>query len=184
MVSGFLAPMIYASANQVSAIIPYEVARLSSVTIAVKYLGQTSNAVTLAVAATAPGIFTQDSTGSGAAGFNANFSVNGPNNPAPKGGFVILFLTGEGLTNPPGVDGAINPNNGSTQFIPVPAALINVFVNGQLATYTYAGGVPGTVEGVMQLNVQIPPFTPSGNVPVNVVIGGNSTQSGITLSVQ
>ncbi len=34
------------------------------------------------------------------------------------------------------------------------------------ATVMYAGSAPGLVAGVMQINVQIPQGTPSGNVPV------------------
>jgi uncharacterized protein (TIGR03437 family) len=40
------------------------------------------------------------------------------------------------------------------------------------------------VEGIIQMNVQVPANAPSGNVPVTVIIGGNSTQSGVTISVQ
>jgi uncharacterized protein (TIGR03437 family) len=36
----------------------------------------------------------------------------------------------------------------------------------------------------MQLNVRIPANAPSGPLPIQVSIGGNVSQSGITVSVQ
>jgi uncharacterized protein (TIGR03437 family) len=48
----------------------------------------------------------------------------------------------------------------------------------------YDGEAPGLVAGMMQLNVQIPPNAPSGNLPITVSIGGNISQNGVTVSVQ
>lgn len=181
VVNGFLAPLIYASAAQVSAVVPYEIASQASATVGIKYLGASSNFATLAVAATDPGIFTQNSSGKGAAGFNGNFSVNGPSNPAAGGSTVVFFLTGEGQTIPPGVTGTINSSPAQN---PSPVAPITILIGGQPATYSYAGGIDGVVQGIMQLNVQIPAGAPSGADPVVITIGNNSTQSGVTISVE
>ena len=40
------------------------------------------------------------------------------------------------------------------------------------------------VAGVMQLNVQIPLTAPSGPLSIQVSVGGNMSQNGITVSVQ
>jgi uncharacterized protein (TIGR03437 family) len=40
------------------------------------------------------------------------------------------------------------------------------------------------VAGVMQLNVQIPANAQSGNLPITVSIGGNTSQSNVTVSVR
>ena len=37
---------------------------------------------------------------------------------------------------------------------------------------------------MMQLNVQIPANAPSGSLPIQVSIGGNMSQNGVTVSVQ
>jgi uncharacterized protein (TIGR03437 family) len=37
---------------------------------------------------------------------------------------------------------------------------------------------------MMQLNVQIPANAPSGDLPILVSIGGNTSQNGVTVSVQ
>jgi uncharacterized protein (TIGR03437 family) len=182
LVSGIPAPMIYASATQVSAVVPYEVARFSVAAVGVKYLGQTSNIASLPVVATVPGIFTLNQSGTGAAvAYNDDFTLNGANNPETKGHTLALFLTGEGQTNPAGITGTINS---TPNMNPMPVAPITVTIDGQPTTYSYAGGIQGVVEGIMQLNVVVPAAARSGTVPIQVTIGGNSTQSGLTVSVK
>jgi uncharacterized protein (TIGR03437 family) len=59
-----------------------------------------------------------------------------------------------------------------------------VTINGQPALYVYAGEAPGLVAGMMQLNVQIPANAPSGDLAILVSVGGNTSQKGVTVSVQ
>jgi uncharacterized protein (TIGR03437 family) len=186
--SGTAAPMIYASSLQVNAIVPYEMARVASPQVWVKYVGQTSNAYQLTSATTAPGLFTQNASGSGpGAILNQNYSLNGPNNPAAKGSIVMVYMTGEGQTSPAGVTGAITlPNLPPPQVTPSPLLTsIGVLINGQPAAWTYAGEAPGLAAGLLQLNVQIPQTAQSG-VPnsITVSIGPNVSQTGVTVSVQ
>ncbi len=63
--NGIAAPMIYASSTQVSAVVPYEMAGIATPLVWIKYAGQTSNGFQLTSATTAPGLFTQNSSGSG-----------------------------------------------------------------------------------------------------------------------
>ena len=184
MMNGVAAPVIYTSSTQLSVVAPYELSGAQTASIWVTYQGQTSNLSSLPVAASAPGIFAANSSGSGPAAFNSDFSPNGPNSPAPKNGVVIFFLTGEGQTNPTGVTGTINAAGSAA---PSPVLPVSVLIDGQsvpAAAIPYAGGVPGVVEGLMQLNVQIPASARSGDLPIQVTIGGSTTQSGITVSVQ
>jgi uncharacterized protein (TIGR03437 family) len=185
--SGTPAPMIYASATQISAVVPYEMARVASPQVWIRYVGQTSNAYQLASATTMPGVFTQNASGSGpGAILNQNNSLNGPGNPAAKGSIVQLFMTGEGQTSPQGVTGAITTATlQPPQVTPAPLLPVAVLINGQPALWTYAGEAPGLAAGLMQLNVQIPPSAQSG-VPNSIVvsIGPNMSQTGVTVSVQ
>jgi uncharacterized protein (TIGR03437 family) len=66
---------------------------------------------------------------------------------------------------------------------PAPLQFIQVSIGGQQALWTYAGEAPGMVAGVMQLNVQIPTNAPSGALPIQVSLGGNMSQSGISVAV-
>jgi len=111
--------------------------------------------------------------------------VNGPNNPAATGSIVQVYLTGEGQTSPQGVTGAVTTATlPPPQVTPAPLLATGVTINGQPALCVYAGEAPGLVAGMMQLNVQIPSSTPSGNLPIAVSIGGNASQSRVTVSVK
>jgi uncharacterized protein (TIGR03437 family) len=185
--NGIPAPMIYATATQISAVVPYEIAPISSPSVWVKYVGQTSNAYPLSSATTVPGVFTQNASGSGpGAILNQNNSLNGPGNPAAKGSIVQLFMTGEGQTSPGSITGAITTATlPPPQVTPAPLLPVAVLINGWPALWTYAGEAPGLAAGLMQLNVQIPPTAQSG-VPnsITVSIGSNMSQTGVTVSVQ
>jgi uncharacterized protein (TIGR03437 family) len=184
--NGTPAPVIYASATQVSAVVPYEMAFISNPSVWIEYAGQTSNAYQLTVTPAAPGLFAQNSAGSGpGAILNQDNSLNGPAHPAAKGSIVQVYMTGEGQTSPQGITGAITTVTlPPPQVTPAPVQPIQVWINGQPATYTYAGEAPGMVAGVMQLNVQIPANAPSGALSIAVSVGGNMSQSGITVWVQ
>ena len=182
LVNGFPAPIVNAINTQVSAMVPYEVAGFRTASVLVKYLGQTSNAIPIAVTGTAPGLFTLNQSGTGPAlAFDTSSRVVSSSNPVAKGSYVSFFLTGEGQTSPPGVTGTINPLSTN---LPSPVGPVAVLIDNQPANFNYAGGVPQTVEGFMQLNVLIPQGVRSGDVPVTVTIGSQTTQPGVTVSVQ
>lgn len=161
-------------------IVPYEVAGLSSANVVVSYNGSASAPFTQALAATAPHFFTTTYMPAGQiVSLNSDYSVNSANNPAPAGSVIVLYATGEGVTSPPGVDGtAVGPN------LTQPLANVTVMIGAQPAQLLYAGGAPGIVEGVLQVNVRIPAGTASGNVPVLLQIGSAVTPAGATIAVK
>jgi uncharacterized protein (TIGR03437 family) len=182
--NGIPAPMIYASSTQVSAVVPYEMASAANPSVWISYGGQTSSAYQLSLAAAAPSLFAQNASGSGpGAILNQDNTLNGPGHAAGKGSIVQVYMTGEGQTNPPGVTGRITPV-GQVGDLPHLVLPIQVWIDGQSAVYTYAGEAPGMVAGVMQVNVQIPANAPSGALSIQVKIGENMSQNGITVSVQ
>jgi uncharacterized protein (TIGR03437 family) len=179
---GVQAPMIYAVAGQVSCVVPYEVTGESSTQVQVSYQGQVSNFIAMPVAGVVPGLFTINASGSGQGAIvNQDGTVNSTSNPAAVGSIVQLYATGEGQTNPAGVDGrpdASPPPQPVTQ--PVTAT-----VGGLSANVAYAGGVSGLVAGVLQVNVQIPlGLTSGGSVPIVLSMGGKTTQANVTLAVK
>ena len=184
--NGVAAPMIYASSTQVSAVVPYEMASVGNPSVWINFAGHTSNSYQLSLAAAAPGLFAQNAAGSGpGAILNQDNSLNGPGHGAANGSIVQVFMTGEGQTKPPGVTGAITTVTlPPPQVTPAPVQPVQVWIGGQPAVYTYAGEAPGMVAGVMQLNVQIPANAPSGALAIQVSIGGNMSQNGITVTVQ
>ena len=117
-------------------------------------------------------------TGQAAAINNADGSINSPAKPAKVGDYVQLYITGAGQTNPPGSDGAINAVP-----LPLPVGEVKVTIGGKDATVNFAGGAPDAVQGVIQVNAQIPAGVTAGAVPVVVQVGTSNSQPGVTLSV-
>jgi uncharacterized protein (TIGR03437 family) len=174
--NGTAAPVIYSSATQVAAIVPYQIAGTTA-QVTVSYQGQSSTAFTVPFAAAAPGLFSLNQTGAGqAAAINiADGTVNTAANPVKIGGYISLFATGEGQTTPAGVDGKV----ASGSVLPAPTLKVSVMVGGIPATVQYAGAAPGDVAGVMQVNVQIPAgVQPGGYVPVLLQVGSATTTTG------
>jgi uncharacterized protein (TIGR03437 family) len=176
---GNAAPLIYVSATQISAMVPYGVAGESSTQIQVAYQGSTSVSFQKPIAPSAPGIFTADSSGQGQAAMaNSDGSYNTAANPATPGSYVTFYLTGGGQTAPPGSDGIIAT---STANVVLP---VTVLIAGRTVQLLYAGSAPGNVNGFCQINAVIPADVQyGGNLPLVVQIGGVSSQTSVTLAV-
>lgn len=177
--NGVAAPLIYVSATQVAAMVPYGMSGQSSAGVQAVFQGNASAVFQTPVARSAPGIFTADASGKGqAAATNADGSLNSSGNPASPGSYVTLYLTGEGQTNPPGSDGHI-ATAATDLTLPIIAS-----IGGHSAQVLYAGSAPGNVNGFAQINLIVPGDLPyGGNLPLLIQIGGASSQAGITLAV-
>jgi len=175
------APLLYTMANQLSAIVPYEVSGQAQTSIQVEYQGVRSTPFTVAVAPTAPGIFTSNESGSGQGAIvNQDGSINGPGNPAAGGDVISIYATGEGQTVPLGTDGIIV----SAADLRQPVQTVTVSIGGQNATVLYAGSAGNEVAGLLQVNARVPlGIMPSAATPVTITIGGSS-QPGVTMAVQ
>ena len=178
---GQAAPLIYVSATQVSAIVPYALAGKATTRLQIAYNGNQSTPIVLQVADTAPGIFTADSSGKGqGAILNQDTSLNSPKTPATRGSIVVLYATGEGQTAPPGVDGKIARGT-----LPKPGLSVSARVGGIEAEVLYAGAAPGLVAGVLQVNLRIPmDVAASDEIPMVLAVGGIASQPGVTLAVR
>jgi uncharacterized protein (TIGR03437 family) len=173
------APLIYVSAQQISAMVPFGLAGKSTTQIQVVYQGSTSDSFQKPIDKSAPGIFTADSSGQGQAAMtNSDDSYNTAANPATPGSYVTFYLTGEGQTNPLGSDGNIATSTANV------ALSVTVLIAGRTAQLLYAGSAPGNVNGFCQINAVIPAdLQYGGNLPLVVQIGGVSSQTGVTLAV-
>ncbi len=174
------APLLYVSATQINAIVPYEVAGRTSTTLKVSYSGGMSVGTGLQVAASAPGIFTLNQTGAGqGAVLNQDNTINTASNPAARGTILQVFATGEGQTVPAGITGGIT---GST--LAKPVGPVSVTIGGVSAQVLYAGSAPASVAGLFQVNVMVPNSVQPGNVPIVITVGSGSSQSGATVAIQ
>jgi uncharacterized protein (TIGR03437 family) len=175
------APIIYVSKTQSSVIVPYGIYGRTEVQLEVEYKGVRSDVIKLKVADAAPGIFSTGANGIGqGAILNQDYSINGAANAAARNSVVMIYATGEGQTNPPGVDGALV---GAT--LPQSILKATVTIGGKAAEVQYSGGAPGNVAGLWQINAKVPADAATGGaVPVVVTIGGVSSQSTITMAVK
>jgi len=180
---GHAASMVYTSAGQISAIVPYAIAGQTATNLVVEYNNVKSAGFALRVIDSVPGIFTIGASGQGAI-INQDGTVNSTSNPAPAGSVVSIYATGEGQTNPPGKDGAINGD--VLAELPAPMQTVTVQIGGQPAeTPAYAGAAPGEPAGLLQVNATVPTGLPSGtSVPVVITVGTASSQAGVTLAVK
>ena len=179
---GVPAPLLFASAGQVNAIVPYAVT--GSTQVQLIYQNTPSNTLTLPVQATTPGLLTLDNSGSGGGAIQnlvgQNLSNNTPANPAARGSVVVIYCVGGGVTNPPSVDASV---------IGVPAPVltqpVTVSIGGMNAPVAYSGAVPYSVAGLTQINATVPLGVPAGGLlPVVVRIGSQQSQSGVTIAVE
>jgi uncharacterized protein (TIGR03437 family) len=131
--------------------------------VAVRIVGQgwTSNVRELPVLRSNPAIFTSGATGYGqAAALNADHSVNSLENPAARGSVIVLYATG------------------------VSEAPVAVRVAGRPARLLFAGQAPGMVQGVQQINAEVPADCPAGAVPVTVRSGETTSVANVTIAVR
>jgi uncharacterized protein (TIGR03437 family) len=177
--NGTAAPLIHAYPGQASAIVPYAVGTRATVTVEVERNGARRPGLTFPVVAAQPGLFTLD--GVAAATINQDGTINSAANPAPRGTIIALYATGEGATDPEGVEARVN--TGST--LPKPRLPVMVRFGTVDATPVYAGAAPDSVSGLMQVNVRIPDSAPTGNaVPVTLSVGTSLSQTGATVAVR
>lgn len=155
-VNGVLCPLLYVSARQINAQLPYEV-RPGAATVTISVGGSESSA-NVTVSAVAPGVFTIDGS-----------------RPAPqwqgrRGEILIAYATGVGFVSP-GVPTGDGPVNSAPELMPRPQLPVQVTVGGVPAEILFAGIPPGIV-GAIQINYRIPSSAPLGDADLVVSVGG------------
>jgi uncharacterized protein (TIGR03437 family) len=181
--NGYPGPILYTGAGQINAIVPYELAGASNVSIEATFGDARSNTVTLPVVSSAPGIFSADASGKGpGAILDVNYNLVSAGNPVSAGSAILIFATGPGQTSPGGVDGLIEPLS-----LPLPAPLLaaGVTIGGLGADILYVGAAPGEVAGALQVNVVVPNGLASGPATLFLSFGGvDNSQAGITVAIK
>ena len=184
-INGAAAPVLYTSATTIGVIVPYTISGATAQVI-VTYNGLASQAFTVSVAASDPGVYSLASSGQGQGAilnFDAvtgNFSINSAANAAAKGSTIVMYITGAGTTT----------SNVANQLIPASPAVTpvlapSVTIGGLGATVLAAQAPPGSIPGLIQLNVTVPATAKAGQaVPVVVTVGGVASQAGLTMAVK
>jgi len=164
------ATLVYVTATQLAATVPYSVAGAQTTTILISSNGVTSVPVTLNVTEAVPGIFTVDASGKGqGAALNQDNTVNSESNPAPAGTVVAMYGTGGGTL--------------TADALPRLTLRVTATAGGVPATVEYAGIAPGLVQGVIQVNIHLPAGVSGLSVPVVVTVGDKSSPP-VTIAIQ
>jgi uncharacterized protein (TIGR03437 family) len=175
---GHPATILYSGATQINAVVPFEVSAPSTVVNLEGVRGYV-----LPVWPAVPGLFTANASGSGQlAALNQDSSINSDSNPAKAGSIVSVFMTGAGAMLPPIGDGQLGPLQPP---FPAPVLGVSATVHGVEAPVLFAGQAPGLIAGAVQVNIQIPAGTASGDAKLIVYIGNYQTQlAPTTIAVQ
>jgi uncharacterized protein (TIGR03437 family) len=187
LINGRQAPVYYVASDRVYLTVPWGTTGPTA-TITVQNGTAKSNSVTVPVAATAPGVFSLDQTGAGAAAIrHLDATVVNAQNPAVKGETVSIYLTGLGAVAPPLGDGAAGQSSPLNQTaLPGGTACdansFCVLIGGLPAAIGYSGLVPG-LAGVYQINVTVPSVSVSGSVPLAIETP-NAFHDQVTIAIQ
>jgi len=178
---GHPAPIIYASANQINAIVPSTVGQTSSSTLVqVTTGGVVTTFLNISAGASAPGLYTVDGSGRGpVTAYLADGTLISAGNPAAPGSVITLIATGTGLPSQTIPDGQ---RMGSTLI--QSGQPVGVRIGKLAADVLYAGSMPGNVNGITQVMVRIPPMLLSGPaVPIQLIAGQVNSPPDTTIAI-
>jgi uncharacterized protein (TIGR03437 family) len=167
-IGGIAAPLYYVSPNQIDAQLPYELVPGNSYQVFVGNNGAIGVPNAIQIAAATPGVAAFPSGQIIAQ--HANYSLVSETSPAVPGEYLVIYLSGLGLTNHAVADGAAAPNSPLANPLVAPTLTLN----GTGIPISFAGLTPSAV-GLYQINFQVPPGTPNGNWQLVVSQGGQSS---------
>ena len=169
-VNGVPAPLYYAQAEQVNLQVPYEIAGAGEAVVQVTVNGQAREPRRFPVVAANPRLYPVV--------LNQDGALNSAENPAAPGSIIVLFATGQGVTQPPSPSGA-KPIGG---IYPEPVVETSLTIGGQESHLLFRGQAPGTA-GVMQINAVVPSCVPS---PAAIVLklGASESQPNVNVYVR
>jgi uncharacterized protein (TIGR03437 family) len=172
----YRAPLLYVSPEQINFQMPFEVAALGSVRIAVSVNGSESPPEGVVLSPAGPGLFVlMDGR---AAVLNQDFSLNTPAQPAARGRIVMAFLTGVGPVNP-AIESGAAAGADPLSFATLPAS---VTLGGVEARVIAVVMVPGYV-GLVQANIEIPAGLQPGEYELRIQVG-DQVSNGAVVSVE
>ncbi len=177
------AALFFISPGQINAQMPFGITG-STVQVRVMRGASASAAVTVAMAARAPRLFTRDMSGVGETILvhAADWTLVTADSPAVPGEYVILYLTGLGEVTPAAQTGAPGGDNATWGPLNYCSYSVTVTVEGKPGTVVFAGLAPGFV-GLYQVNWQVPAGLAEGPHPVVVTSGTAQSQANVYLFV-
>ena len=180
-IGGIPAPILYASAKQINALVPFGVAGRGATTVQVEYNGVQGNVISVPVVDSSPGIFTQGYGPGQAWVLNQDSTFNSASNPAARNTYIAFWATGQGMVDVEMQDGV----QVEGPPFPNPVLPVSVSIGGAKvpdANVAFKGLV---YTGEIQLNVLIPATAATGDaVSLVLTIGGTTSRSGVTVAIK
>ena len=177
-----MAPLYYASPNQVNMLVPWELAGEEQAQLSVRIGSETSQPVVVPLAQYSPAIFTAAEVRPGQGAIliaNTNASLAAPvgltanSRPASRGEILEIFAVGLGPVTSPPSSGVAGPQYPLSRTVEMPS----VTIGGALAELLFSGLAPALV-GLYQVNALVPDDTPSGDdVVVKLTIADQESNS-------
>jgi uncharacterized protein (TIGR03437 family) len=174
--NGIPMPLLYVSATQVNAQVPFEIST-GTMNIVATSNNLTSKPATVEISSTGPGIFLLGETHAAATN-HVDGAVNSSLNPVKAGSYVTVYFTGQGAFDNPNVTGEAAPMSPLSWTVAETTASV-----GGINTFVSFSGATPTLAGLSQVNLVVPAGLAPGEYPVSITVGGVTSNSG-TLSTQ
>ncbi len=157
---GTPAPLLYVQWSQINLQVPPAVAGRATSEVEIRAGDVVMVRAAVPVASAAPGIFTLQGGKGQASAQNQDGSMNRSGNAAPRGTILVFYATGDGG-----------------------AGTVAVSIGGLPAELLYAGAAPG-YAGLMQVNARVPEGLDPGIHPLELAVGTERSQPGVTVAVR
>ena len=166
-IDGKPATILTAGEKEIRCIVPFAAAGHEQSSVQVSYNGSVSNTVAFAIRPVSLKVLAM---------VNPDGTVNDYSHPAPAGSYVIIYVSGMGLTEPAGPDSQTVPGPG-TMLAPLTATTLTDTGEEVSLEVLYAGPAPGLVAGVGQINLALPASLEPGPQAVQLSAAGQAQES-------
>ncbi len=173
IIGGIPAPLYFVSPGQIDALLPSELTPGNNYQVVVNANGALSTPTSIQVSSATPGIAAFASGQIVAQ--HGDYSLVSEASPAKPGEYLVIYLAGLGQTGVTVADGAPSPLPSDLTLLS-PLVAPTLTLNGAGIPIYFSGLTPGYV-GLYQMNFQVPPGMPSGDLQLVVSQGGQPSNS-------
>jgi uncharacterized protein (TIGR03437 family) len=168
-VGGRPAPLVFVSAGQINAQVPFEAPMGANVPVVVTVNGQATSPVNVNVTNAAPGVFQFGEKR--AVVQNSDNTVNTVENGAARDSYVVVYMTGAGEVDNPVATGNAAASNPISRH----KGNVTATINGTMTDIAFAGLTPQYI-GLTQVNLKVPGLG-AGTYPLVVSVNGQASNT-------
>jgi uncharacterized protein (TIGR03437 family) len=168
IIGGTPAPLYFVSPGQINAQLPFELTAGNQYSVLIMVNGALTTPDSITLSQATPGMAAfGDGTLIAQHGDGTLVSAASP---ARSGEYLVAYLAGMGPTNAEPASGAASP----VSPLALPMAMPMLTINGKPYPIAFAGLTPGLV-GLYQMNFQVPPGLPAGDITLVVTQGSQTS---------